>query len=204
MASAAKSCVTSGKGSGKQKGFDMSRIGKQPVPLPDKVSVTIDRNTVVVTGPKGALTQDFNPDMAIRQENGSLIVERPTDLRHHRALHGLTRSLLANMVLGVSQGFRKTLQIQGVGYQAILQGTNLQLRLGHSHEIIVEPPEDIAFDVPKDSRGSIIHVDGIDKQVVGQVAANIRGWRPPEPYKGKGVRYLGEHVRRKAGKAGKR
>ena len=182
----------------------MSRIGKQPITLPEKVSVKIDRSSVIVDGPKGQLSQDFNPEMTIRQDNGSLIVERPSDLRHHRALHGLTRSLLANMVLGVSEGYRKTLQIQGVGYQATLQGNNLQLRLGHSHEIVVEPPADITFDVPKDSRGSIIHVDGIDKQVVGQVAAEIRGWRPPEPYKGKGVRYLGEHVRRKAGKAGKK
>ncbi len=182
----------------------MSRIGKQPVPLPERVSVTIDRNTVRVSGPKGELSQDFNPDLAIRQENGSIVVERPSDLRHHKALHGLTRSLLSNMVHGVSEGFRKTLQIQGVGYQATLQGKNLQLRLGHSHDVIVEPPENITFDVPKDSRGTIIHVDGIDKQSVGQVAANIRGWRPPEPYKGKGVRYMGEYVRRKAGKAGKR
>jgi large subunit ribosomal protein L6 len=182
----------------------MSRIGKQPITLPEKVSVKIDRSSVIVDGPKGQLSQDFNPEMTIRQDNGSLIVERPSDLRHHRALHGLTRSLLANMVLGVSEGYRKTLQIQGVGYQATLQGNNLLLRLGHSHEIVVEPPADITFDVPKDSRGSIIHVDGIDKQVVGQVAAEIRGWRPPEPYKGKGVRYLGEHVRRKAGKAGKK
>ncbi len=182
----------------------MSRVGKQPVALPDKVSVSIDRNTVTVKGPKGEVSQDFNPDLTIRQDNGSVIVERPSDLRHHRALHGLTRALLANMVLGVSQGFRKTLEIQGVGYQATLQGKNLQLRLGHSHEVIVEPPADISFDVPKESRGTLIHVDGIDKQVVGQVAADIRGWRPPEPYKGKGVRYLGEYVRRKAGKAGKR
>ncbi len=182
----------------------MSRIGKQPVPLPDKVTVTVDRNSVTIKGPKGELAQDFSPELTIRQENGSIIVERPTDLRHHKALHGLTRALLANMVEGVSTGFRKTLQIQGVGYQAALQGKNLQLRLGHSHPVLVEPPPNISFDVPKDSRGAIIHVDGIDKQVVGQVAANIRGWRPPEPYKGKGVRYLGEYVRRKAGKAGKR
>lgn len=181
----------------------MSRIGKQPVVLPDKVTVDIVKNAVTVKGPKGQLAQSFNPDMTIRQENGALVVERPSDLRHHKALHGLTRALLANMVTGVSQGYRKTLQIQGVGYQAILQGKNLQLRLGHSHEILVEPPQNISFDVPKDSRGSIIHVDGIDKQVVGQVAAEIRKWRPPEPYKGKGVRYLGEYVRRKAGKAGK-
>lgn len=182
----------------------MSRVGMQPVPLPENVSVMIDRNTVRVSGPKGELSQDFNPDLAIRQENGSIVVERPSDLRHHKALHGLTRSLLANMVHGVSEGFRKTLQIQGVGYQATLQGANLQLRLGHSHEVVVEPPAHITFEVPQDSRGTIIHVDGIDKQTVGQVAADIRGWRPPEPYKGKGVRYLGEHVRRKAGKAGKR
>ncbi len=182
----------------------MSRVGKQPVPLPDKVSVNIERNFVTVSGPKGRVSQDFSPEMSIRQENGSIVVERPSDLRHHRALHGLTRALLANMVLGVSQGFRRTLEIQGVGYQATMQGKNLQLRLGHSHPVVVEPPADVSFDVPKDSRGTIIHVDGIDKQVVGQVAANIRGWRPPEPYKGKGVRYLGEYVRRKAGKAGKR
>ena len=182
----------------------MSRIGKQPVPLPDKVTATIDRSSVTISGPKGELSQDFSPEMAIRQENGSIVIERPSDLRHHKALHGLTRALLANMVEGVSQGFRKTLQIQGVGYQATLRGPNLQLRLGHSHEVVVAPPANITFDVPQDSRGTIIHVDGIDKQVVGQVAADIRGWRPPEPYKGKGVRYLGEYVRRKAGKAGKR
>ncbi len=182
----------------------MSRVGKQPVVLPDKVTASIDRNSVTISGPKGQLSRDFNPDMAIRQENGSIVVDRPSDQRHHRALHGLTRALLANMVEGVAKGYRKTLQIQGVGYQATLQGSNLQLRLGHSHAVVVEPPENITFDVPKDSRGTIIHVDGIDKQVVGQVAADIRGWRPPEPYKGKGVRYLGEYVRRKAGKAGKR
>ena len=182
----------------------MSRVGKQPVALPDKVSASIKRNSVTISGPKGELSRDFDPSMDIRQENGAIVIERPSDQRHHKALHGLTRALLANMVEGVSQGYRKTLQIQGVGYQATLQGKNLQLRLGHSHEVVVEPPEDIAFDVPKDSRGAIIHVDGIDKQVVGQVAADIRGWRPPEPYKGKGVRYLGEYVRRKAGKAGKR
>ena len=182
----------------------MSRVGKQPVALPDKVSASIKRNSVTISGPKGKLSRDFDPSMDIRQENGAIVIERPSDQRHHKALHGLTRALLANMVEGVSQGYRKTLQIQGVGYQATLQGKNLQLRLGHSHEVVVEPPADIAFDVPKDSRGAIIHVDGIDKQVVGQVAADIRGWRPPEPYKGKGVRYLGEYVRRKAGKAGKR
>ena len=182
----------------------MSRVGQQPVQLPDKVTAKIDRNSVTIAGPKGELSQEFSPDLTIRQVNGSIVVERPSDLRHHKALHGLTRALLSNMVVGVSAGFRKTLEIQGVGYQAVLQGKNLQLRLGHSHEVIIEPPADIAFDVPQESRGTIIHVDGIDKQVVGQVAADIRGWRPPEPYKGKGVRYLGEYVRRKAGKAGKR
>lgn len=182
----------------------MSRIGKKPVPLPANVQVQIERSSVQVTGPKGKLARDFSPDMSIRRENGALVVERPSDQRHHRALHGLTRALLANMIRGVSEGFRKTLQIQGVGYQAALRGKDLQLRLGHSHEIVVKPPPDVSFDIPKDSRGTIIHVDGIDKQVVGQVAADIRAWRPPEPYKGKGVRYLGEHVRRKAGKAGKR
>ena len=182
----------------------MSRIGKQPIALPDKVTVKIEKTSVTVKGPKGELSRDFSPDMAIKQNNGLLVVERPSDLRHHKALHGLTRALLANMVTGVSQGFRKTLQIEGVGYQASLQGKNLQLRLGHSHEVIVETPTDIVFDVPKETRGTIIHVDGIDKQAVGQIAADIRGWRPPEPYKGKGVRYLGEYVRRKAGKAGKK
>ena len=182
----------------------MSRVGRQPVALPDKVTVEIQRNTVTVKGPKGELSQDFNPDMSIRQENRSVIVERPSDLRHHKALHGLTRALVFNMVVGVSEGFRKTLEIQGVGYQAAMQGKNLQLRLGHSHDVIVEPPANVTFAVPQESRGSIIHVDGIDKQVVGHEAAKIRAWRPPEPYKGKGVRYLGEYVRRKAGKAGKR
>lgn len=182
----------------------MSRVGQQPVQLPDKVTAKIDRNLVTIAGPKGELSQDFSPELTIRQENGSIVVERPSDLRHHKALHGLTRALVSNMVIGVSEGFRKTLEIQGVGYQASIQGKNLQLRLGHSHDVVVEPPADITFEVPQESRGTIIHVDGIDKQVVGQVAADIRGWRPPEPYKGKGVRYLGEYVRRKAGKAGKR
>jgi len=182
----------------------MSRIGKQPVTLPAKVEVKIDNNTVTVKGPKGELSETFNPDMTIKVEDGNVIIERPTDLRHHKALHGLTRALLSNMVTGVSEGFRKTLRIEGVGYQASLQGNNLQLRLGHSHEVVMEPPADITFEVPSDSRGTVIHVDGIDKQVVGQVAANIREWRPPEPYKGKGVRYADERVRRKAGKAGKK
>lgn len=182
----------------------MSRIGRQKVSVPNKVQVTINKNEVTVKGPKGELQQAFHPDMIIKEEDGHLEVHRPSDLAHHRALHGLTRALLANMVTGVSEGFRKTLVIEGVGYTASLQGNNLQLKLGHSHEVIVEPPENITFDVPKESRGQMIHVDGIDKQLVGQVAANIRGWRPPEPYKGKGVRYSNERIIRKAGKAGKK
>jgi len=182
----------------------MSRIGKQVIVLPNKVEVKIHKTTVTVKGPKGELVETFSPDMTIKLENNEIIVERPTDLRHHRALHGLTRALLSNMVQGVSEGFRKTLRIEGVGYQASVEGKNLQLKLGHSHDVVVEPPENISFDVPKDSRGTVIHIDGIDKQAVGQIAANVRGWRPPEPYKGKGVRYADEIIRRKAGKAGKK
>ena len=155
-------------------------------------------------GPKGQLQRDLHPDMTIKVEDGTLTVERPTDLRHHRALHGLTRALLANMVTGVSTGFRKPLRIEGVGYQAAVNGQNLELKLGHSHPIVVVPPANITFDVPKDSRGTVIHVDGIDNEVVGQVAADIRGWRPPEPYLGKGVRYENEKIIRKAGKTGKK
>lgn len=182
----------------------MSRIGKQVISLPPKVEINVNKNTVSVKGPKGELKADFHPDMQVNVEDGQATVSRPSDLRHHKALHGLTRALLANMVTGVSEGFRRTLVIEGVGYQAELQGSELLLKLGHSHEVRVSPPDNITFDVPKDARGRIIHVDGIDKQVVGQVAANIRGWRPPEPYKGKGVRYSDEQIRRKAGKAGKK
>jgi large subunit ribosomal protein L6 len=182
----------------------MSRIGKQPIALPNKVEVNIQKTTVTVKGPKGQLVDTFSPDMTIKLDNGVIVIERPSDLRHHKALHGLTRALLSNMIQGVSEGFRKTLQIQGVGYQASLEGKNLKLRLGHSHDVVVVPPENVTFEVPKDSRGTVIHIDGIDKQAVGQVAANVRSWRPPEPYKGKGVRYENEHVRRKAGKAGKK
>lgn len=182
----------------------MSRIGKQVITLPAKVEITINKNEVKVKGPKGELTRLFNPDMTIRQDNGTLHVERPTDQSHHRALHGLTRALLANMVKGVSDGFRRTLVIEGVGYRAEVKGKDLVLRLGYSHDITVEPPEGIKFEVPQDSRGTIIHVDGYDKQVVGQIATNIRAWRPPEPYLGKGIRYSDEVIRRKAGKAGKK
>lgn len=182
----------------------MSRIGKQPVVIPDKVNVTINKQEVTVKGPKGQLSHQVHPDMSIAMEDGNIIVTRPTDLKHHRALHGLTRALLANMVTGVSDGFRRTLMIEGVGYQAELRGSDLVMKLGYSHEIVVNPPDnDTTFDVPKESRGRTIHIDGIDKQVVGQLAANIRGLRPPEPYKGKGVRYADEIIRRKAGKTGK-
>ncbi|MGB7341989.1 MAG: 50S ribosomal protein L6 [Phototrophicaceae bacterium] len=183
----------------------MSRIGKQPIELPAKVEIKINRNEVTVKGPKGELTRTFNPDMTISQEDGVVTVARPTDLRHHRALHGLTRALLANMVTGVSEGFRKTLLIEGVGYQANLQGNDIDLKVGLSHPVIIPPPDDnTSFDIPKDSRGRTIHIDGIDNEVVGQIAAEIRGWRPPEPYKGKGIRYVDEVVRRKAGKSGKK
>jgi large subunit ribosomal protein L6 len=182
----------------------MSRIGKQVIPVPAKVEVTINKNEVKVKGPRGEMTRLFNPDMTIRQEDGKLHVERPTDQSHHRALHGLTRALLANMVKGVSDGFRRTLLIEGVGYRAEVKGKDLVMRLGYSHDITVEPPEGIKFEVPPESRGTTIHVDGYDKQVVGQIATNIRAWRPPEPYLGKGIRYNDEVIRRKAGKAGKK
>lgn len=182
----------------------MSRIGKKPVTIPAKVEIKIEGQELTVKGPKGELKQTLHPDMAVEIADGQVNVVRPTDERHHRALHGLTRALVANMVTGVSDGFRRTLEIEGVGYQADLRGQDLVLKLGFSHEVVVNPPDsNTKFDVPKESRGRVIHIDGIDKQVVGQIAANIRGWRPPEPYKGKGVRYSDEVVRRKAGKAGK-
>jgi large subunit ribosomal protein L6 len=180
----------------------MSRIGRMPISLPDKVQVDIKGVQVTVTGPKGSLSREFHPDMQIAVEDGQLKVARPTDQRHHRALHGLTRALLNNMVVGVTEGFQKQLEVQGVGYRVDLQGDkSLLLQLGFSHNVKIAPPEGVEFEV--DSRTKVITVNGIDKQVVGQVAAEIRGWRPPEPYKGKGIRYVGEHVRHKAGKAGK-
>ena len=179
----------------------MSRIGKKPIPIPDKVQVTIDGSLVTVKGPKGELSHRFPVDMTIKQEDGQIVVERPTDQKRHRALHGMTRALIANMVSGVSEGFEKVLEIVGVGYRAEMQGQTLVMHLGYSHPIEVQPPQDVEFVV--EERGRLVRVRGIDKQVVGQVAANIRKLRPPEPYKGKGVRYQGEYVRRKAGKAGK-
>ena len=181
----------------------MSRIGKQPVSLPAKVEVKINGQNVSVKGPKGQLEIDVHPAITVEMEDGVVVVKRNSDLREERALHGLTRALINNMVTGVSEGFRKSLRIEGTGYQAQLQGNNLLLKLGFSHDVTIEPPENITFEVPKDDRGRLLHIDGIDKQVVGQVAANIRKLRPPEPYKGKGVRYSDEYIRRKAGKAAK-
>lgn len=180
----------------------MSRVGMMPVPLPEGVEVTIDRNEVTVKGPKGTLSREFHPDMEIVREDGVLKVQRPTDQRRHRELHGLTRSLLNNMVIGVTEGYEKKLEIQGVGYRVELTNDgSLDLQLGFSHPLRISPPEGIEFDVQP--RKKIITVKGASKEVVGRVAAEIRAWRPPEPYQGKGVRYLGEHVPRKAGKAGK-
>jgi large subunit ribosomal protein L6 len=179
----------------------MSRIGKKPIPIPDKVQVDIRGNHVTVKGPKGELSRSFHPDMRIALEEGVLQVERPTDQRMHRAMHGLTRALLANMVTGVSDGYAKVLEILGTGYRAELQGQKLVLHLGYSHPIEFMAPEGITFEVPRGGRS--ISVQGIDKEMVGEIAARIRRQRPPEPYKGKGVRYAGEYVRRKAGKAGK-
>ena len=178
----------------------MSRIGRQPIPVPANVQVTFgDDNNVAVKGPKGELHRQFPATMTLSREEDQLVVTRPNDEGKQRALHGLSRSLLNNMVIGVTAGFTRTLEVQGVGYRAVLQGTNLQLALGFSHPVIVAAPDGIAFTV----EGPRIHVAGIDKERVGQVAANIRKLRPPEPYKGKGIRYSGEKVRRKAGKAGK-
>ena len=178
----------------------MSRIGRQPVPVPSGVTITLgDDNIVNVKGPKGELTRQFPATMALNREEDVINVVRPNDEGQQRALHGLSRSLLNNMVVGVTTGFTTTLEVLGVGYRAQMQGSNLQLALGFSHPVIVAPPEGITFTV----EGPRVHVTGIDKELVGQVAANIRKRRPPEPYKGKGIRYSGERVRRKAGKAGK-
>jgi len=180
----------------------VSRIGRMPIALPKGVEVKVEPgNLVTVKGPKGTLTRALHPDMQIEVAGGQVVVRRPSDARHHRALHGLTRALLANMVTGVSEGFRKELEIVGVGYRAELQGRKLVLSLGFSHPVEVEPPEGIAFEV--DRSGRKFSVLGIDKELVGEVAAKIRAKRPPEPYKGKGIRYVGEYVRMKAGKGGK-
>ena len=178
----------------------MSRIGRMPIPVPAGVDVKLDGNTLTVKGKNGTLTQSFHPDMNIKYDAGVLTVERPSDDKEHRALHGLTRSLIANMVTGVTEGFKKELEINGVGYRAAMQGTKLVMTLGYSHPVEVEAPEGIKFEVADTTK---ITVSGADKQKVGQIAAEIRGKRPPEPYLGKGVKYVDEHIRRKSGKAGK-
>ncbi|HLC28235.1 MAG TPA: 50S ribosomal protein L6 [Dehalococcoidia bacterium] len=178
----------------------MSRIGKMPIPVPSGVEVRIDGTHVTVKGPRGELSRDLDPEMRIEQADGQVIVSRPTEQVRHRAMHGLTRSLVANMVTGVSDGFTKTLELQGVGYRAQMQGNDLVLAIGYSHSVNVPPPAGIEFEVEGTSK---IIVKGINREHVGQVAADVRKIRPPEPYKGKGIRYSGEYVRRKAGKAGK-
>lgn len=179
----------------------MSRIGKMPITLAAGVDVTVaDGNLVTVKGPKGTLTRKFHADMNITKDGAVITVSRPTDNKEHRALHGLTRTLLANMVEGVSTGFSKELEINGVGYKAALQGKQLVLNLGYSHPINVDTPDGITFEVPSPLK---VVIKGADKQQVGQVASEIRGYRPPEPYLGKGVKYVDEKIRRKAGKSGK-
>jgi len=175
----------------------MSRIGKQPISVPAGVTIAIDPERVTVNGPKGELSERIHRDMHVEQVDGELRVTRPTDRGEHRALHGLTRTLIANMVTGVTDGFEKRLEIQGVGYRAALRGSDLEMQLGFSHPVSVKAPEGVTFEVPQPTQ---IIVRGISKQVVGEVAAQIRKWRPPEPYKGKGIRYADEHVVRKVGK----
>lgn len=177
----------------------MSRIGKMPITVPAGVTVTIEDNHVTVKGPKGELTRQINKNMKLTMDNGVITVERPDDEKESRSLHGLSRTLINNMIIGVTQGFSKTLEINGVGYRAAKQGPNINFTLGFSHPVVKEPPAGITFEVPAPNK---IVVSGADKEVVGAVAADIRTLRPPEPYKGKGIRYEGEHVRRKIGKAG--
>jgi large subunit ribosomal protein L6 len=179
----------------------MSRIGKLPVVVPSAVVVTLDSGAVLVKGPKGELRQTILSEIVdVKLENGNVIVERKGEAKEHRAAHGLTRTLIANMVEGVSKGFRKSLEIQGVGYRVAKAGEKLNLSLGYSHPVVFEAPSGVALSVEGQNK---IHVEGIDKQAVGQVAAEIRRLRPPEPYKGKGIRYAGEQIRKKLGKAGK-
>ncbi|OCL27824.1 50S ribosomal protein L6 [Orenia metallireducens] len=176
----------------------MSRIGHKPVAIPEKVEVTIDGNVVKVKGPNGELQQVVNPRMDIKIEDNELTVTRPTDSKVDKSMHGLTRSLIVNMIEGVTEGFKKALELNGVGYRALKKGSNLELQVGYSHPVVIEPPEGIDFEVEKNK----VIVKGIDKQLVGQVAANIRAVRPPEPYKGKGIKYVDEVIRRKEGKTG--
>lgn len=178
----------------------MSRIGRMPITVPAGVDVKVDGTIVTVKGPKGTLTQEIHPDMIIEREGAELIVKRPSEQKAHKALHGLTRSLLNNMVIGVTEGFKKELEINGVGYRAQKQGKKLVLNLGYSHPVEMEEIDGITIDVPDQNK---IIISGPDKQVVGAFAANVREKRPPEPYKGKGIKYVEEHIRRKEGKAGK-
>ena len=175
----------------------MSRIGRKPIPVPTGVTVVVEPEVVHVTGPRGALSERKNRDIGVEEQDGVLLVTRPTERGEHRALHGLVRSLVANMVEGVTQGFEKRLELQGVGYRATLKGRDLELALGYSHPVSIAAPEGIEFEVPQPTR---VVVKGNNKQVVGEIAANIRKQRPPEPYKGKGIRYEGEYVARKVGK----
>lgn len=183
----------------------MSRIGKLPVVVPAGVEVTTDDHIIRVKGPKGELSQEIHPEIIIKVENGAVVVDRPSDQGFHRSLHGLTRSLIANMVEGVTKGFEKILEVRGVGYRAQMQGDNLVLQVGYSHQVEVTPKPGISFEVGQEvnTRIPFVTIRGINKQVVGQQAAEIRNVRKPEPYKGKGIRYKGEYVRLKAGKQGK-
>ncbi len=178
----------------------MSRIGRLPIPLPKGVDVSVSGKTIQVKGPKGQLTRQVHPDMQVAVADGTVKVGRPTDQRHHRALHGLTRALIANMVKGVVEGFRVDLEIQGVGYRAAKQGRQVVLQVGFSHPVAITPPAGVEIEVPQPNRLSVV---GTDKEAVGQMAATIRAIRSPDPYKGKGIRYAGERVRLKAGKAGR-
>ncbi len=178
----------------------MSRIGRLPIPVPDGVEVTLDGSRISVRGPRGELTRQLAPELHVVRDDGVLRVERPSDEKRARELHGLTRTLVANMITGVTTGYRKGLEITGVGYRAQLVGRRLQLNLGYSHPVEIEPPDGIAFEVENPTRLAVV---GIDKELVGHIAARVRATRKPEPYKGKGVRYAGEVIRRKAGKAGK-
>lgn len=178
----------------------MSRIGRLPIAVPAGVEVAIDGRHITVTGPKGSLSRDLHPEMAVSREGDSIVVTRPSETKTHRQLHGLTRTLVNNMVVGVTTGYRKGLEITGVGYRAALVGRKLQLSLGYSHPIEIDPPAGINFEVENPTKLAVV---GIDKELVGEIASRVRATRKPEPYKGKGVRYAGEYVRRKAGKAGK-
>jgi large subunit ribosomal protein L6 len=178
----------------------MSRIGRLPIAVPSGVDVKIDGRHLTVKGPKGELSRELHPDISVGREDGNLVVTRPTEQKHHRQLHGLTRTLVNNMVVGVTTGYRKGLEITGVGYRASLVGRKLQLNLGYSHPIEIDPPSGITFELENPTRLAVV---GIDKELVGEIAARVRATRKPEPYKGKGVKYAGEYIRRKAGKAGK-